>query len=543
MIINGRRVIEDGEVTRPTLLSLRIPLDAPGPIMLHGHKGTCQYRNVRIKPLRTATGASPTKVATQPAEQQLVRVMEKLKELNPGFDGKETHKIEDQSVVELKVSAIGLTDISPVAALKQLRLFHCNANTRTRSALTDISPLRGLPLTSVELNETAVGDLSPLAGMSLINLHLHCPQVTDLSPVKGMPLKHFCCASTHVSDLSPLKSMHLDWIVCDASLFQSPKNVAVLQAMTTLKTICHKPAAEFWRQLKNNPSFTVSHPASEKGAADSDAPRPSAFLREVATLPAKTQIARVVAELKKLNPDFDEQETHVIKDGAVTELVLSPPATARIRNISPVRALANLQKLRCTGSRKFGGPSPLADLSPLAGLCLKDLNIYLTSVRDLSPLKGMPLESLRWDSCAVKDLSSLAGLPLKFFSCYDNSQLCDLSPLKGAPLTELICSFTAVDDLSPLRDSPLNRLAIANTRVRDLSVLRGKPITFLNCQKTPVSDFSPLKDIPISSLRCDFVPARDTAVLRSIKTLEAINAIPVAELWKKVEAGEVPKAK
>jgi len=41
-------------------------------------------------------------------------------------------------------------------------------------------------------------------------------------------------------------------------------------------------------------------------------------------------------------------------------------------------------------------------------------------------------------------------------------------------------------------------------------------------------------------LGCRFVPERDTEILRSIKTLEKINSLPVAEFWKQVEAGKIP---
>ena len=218
-----------------------------------------------------AQNAFIEEVAALPAEEQVARVVAKLKELNPGFDGHETHKIEDDAVVELKLLATRLTDISPVAALRQLRLFLCNANPQSRSQLADISPLRGLPLTNLELNETEVGDLSPLAGMPLIYLHLHCPKVKDLSPLKGMKLTRLCCGTTHVTDLSPLRGMKLEWFVCDSSLFKSSENLAVLRAMTTLNTICHKPAAQFWKDLDSG-KIAGAQPVSsdqERTAAES----------------------------------------------------------------------------------------------------------------------------------------------------------------------------------------------------------------------------------------------------------------------------------
>ncbi len=56
-------------------------------------------------------------VAKLPAEEQVKAVASKLQELNPGFDGKETHKIEGGVVFELAISSDDMTDLSPVRAL------------------------------------------------------------------------------------------------------------------------------------------------------------------------------------------------------------------------------------------------------------------------------------------------------------------------------------------------------------------------------------------------------------------------------------------
>jgi len=53
-------------------------------------------------------------------------------------------------------------------------------------------------------------------------------------------------------------------------------------------------------------------------------------------------------------------------------------------------------------------------------------------------------------------------------------------------------------------------------------------------------DLSLLEELPLKEIRCDFDPKRDSEILRSIKTLEKINGLPVAEFWKQVGAGKVP---
>lgn len=94
--------------------------------------------------------------------------------------------------------------------------------------------------------------------------------------------------------------------------------------------------------------------------------------------------------------------------------------------------------------------------------------------------------------------------------------------------------------LDKLGQGGMGVLYISGTDVSDLSPLRGMPLTRLWCFYTKVTDLSPLKEMPLKELRCDFDPKRDTEILRSLKTLETINGLPVAEFWKQVEAGKSP---
>ena len=54
--------------------------------------------------------------------------------------------------------------------------------------VSDLTPLKSLPLTLLDLNRNPVTDLSPLAGMKLDTIKLYHSQVRDLTPLKGMPL-------------------------------------------------------------------------------------------------------------------------------------------------------------------------------------------------------------------------------------------------------------------------------------------------------------------------------------------------------------------
>jgi len=245
----------------------------------------------------------------------------KLKELNPQFDAAlAKHKIENDAVVELSFPSSEVTDISPVAALKQLRVFECNGRGQAVSKLRDFSPLRGLsltelkadwtgledlsplhgmpirtlsiqhtkvgdlsvlagmPLNNLELAGTLVNDIAPLANLPLVRLHLHgCKTLRDLSPLHGRKITWLCFAGTQVEDLSPLRGMPLAGVVCNGRAVRSPQNLAVLRAIPTLKGVNNGPAAKFWQQVDSGQlQATTSTPEQEQATTEPDASATSA---------------------------------------------------------------------------------------------------------------------------------------------------------------------------------------------------------------------------------------------------------------------------
>jgi serine/threonine protein kinase/Leucine-rich repeat (LRR) protein len=156
-------------------------------------------------------------VAAMPAEEQVKAVVKKLKELNFGFDGRVTPKIEGGVVTEVEFVTDNLTDISPVRALTGLKKLVCHGSGQGKGILSDLSPLKGIPLTRMDCGWTKVSDLSPLEGMPLVDLNCGTTHVSDLSPLRGMPLTLLGCEATNVLDLSPLKGMPLKILSCHST--------------------------------------------------------------------------------------------------------------------------------------------------------------------------------------------------------------------------------------------------------------------------------------------------------------------------------------
>ncbi len=184
-----------------------------------------------------------------PAEKQVEAVAKKLVELNPGFDGnvtgydgKSPPKIEKGMVTELGLVTDNVTNISPLRALPGLKILGCGGSGRSKGQISDLSPLRGMALTTVSCSDTKVSDLSPLEGMPLTRLSCFHTNVSSLLPLQGMKLTSLSFHGTQVSDLSPLRGLPLTIVGCgitpvsDLSPLQDCKSLTKLSVTNTKVT-------------------------------------------------------------------------------------------------------------------------------------------------------------------------------------------------------------------------------------------------------------------------------------------------------------------
>jgi len=368
------------------------------------------------------------KVAALPAEQQAEAVSRELQQRNPGFDGRLDPIIEHGAVVKINVSTRVVTDLGPIRALTRLRQLRASGDNLGNGRLTDLTPLRGLPLQRLEihnnppltdltplagmpleslnLNHTGVRDLSPLRGMPLYWLSMWQVPVHDLTPLRGSPLKQLVCVNTSVRDLSPLLGMKVQSL----ELQQSPlddiralqklpvqtlnfdyrplRDRDVLLAMTTLTRINGRPAAKFWQD------------------ADSEQADFDAWAQQTANLRPEEQIAAFAMKLRELNPKFGGRIGFGVENGRLVELSF---AAHDISDLAALRGVPTLKRLMVAGTP--AQPSRLTDLSPLKGLSLTHLDCSHTQVANLEPLLGMPIKSLAGAIEPERDGAVLRRLP------------------------------------------------------------------------------------------------------------------------------------
>jgi serine/threonine protein kinase len=151
-------------------------------------------------------------------EEQVRQVVYRLKERNPGYDGRETHEIRNNSVTVITFSALRVTDLSPLRAFPKLSQLACEGAYDEKSQevrigeLSDLAPLRGLPLEGINIRMTRVTDLSPLSGMRLRRINFSATRVSDLAPLRDMPIEILEGWESDIHDLSPLSFQKMIWL-------------------------------------------------------------------------------------------------------------------------------------------------------------------------------------------------------------------------------------------------------------------------------------------------------------------------------------------
>lgn len=150
-------------------------------------------------------------------------VAARLKKLNPHpqFEGSFKPTIEGGVIRQVDLNTHYVSDISPLRVLKDLKHLDLHGDLdgdyARHGALSDLSPLRGIPLTSLRCMCSTVSDLSPLKGMPLTWINVERTNVTDLTPLEGMPLHSVNFYVCPVRDLTPLKGMRLTYLMAIGS--------------------------------------------------------------------------------------------------------------------------------------------------------------------------------------------------------------------------------------------------------------------------------------------------------------------------------------
>jgi serine/threonine protein kinase len=327
------------------------------------------------------------RVAKLPAEAQVDEVATKMKELNNGFDGVITPTIEEGVVTGLQFLTDDVTDLSPLQALRGLKLLSCTGSPPNGGKVRDLSALKGLKLVSLDCGyNEEVSNLSPSEDMPLISLGIAGTRVANLSPLRNLSLMSVNCAGTKVTNLSALKDTGLRMLDITETTVEdlSPLRGMPLQYLRVRVRHRHEELVLSLKltEINGQPmtQFRADIAARRKEDADQQA-----YQKKITRKKPEEQVKEIADKLKSLNPGFDPKSvTPTIENGLVTGLQF--PAD-NVTDISPVQALPKLKRLSCKGSAP--GKTKLESLQPLQSMPLIELDIDFKPSRDLAILGSM----------------------------------------------------------------------------------------------------------------------------------------------------------
>ncbi len=246
-------------------------------------------------------------VAALPAAKQVELVAARLKECNPGFDGKVTHRIEGGKVISLEVPSRLVQDLTPLRALTGLRDLTCRgtlgydnkaeSDAAVLRLLQKLENINGKPVAEfrkevdarqVEFKEwlkripalavtqqldavvAKLKERNPgfdgsvkqkIEGGVVTELYFVVENVTDLSPLRALPgLRRLSCVGSksgggQLSDLSPLKDMRLTSLFCFGT---KVSDLSPLKGMPLTNLSCHSTQVSDLSPLKGMPLTNLS---------------------------------------------------------------------------------------------------------------------------------------------------------------------------------------------------------------------------------------------------------------------------------------------
>jgi len=477
---------------------------------------------------------------------------------------------EMRTLEKLEITGSKVTDLSALDALrlKNLAFRDC--------AISDLTPIRKMPIEEINLRGTRVADLSPLIGMPIKSIDLSMAPVLDFSALAQLPLEKCYLQRNRITDLSVLRGKALKELTLWASI--EARNYAVLSDIKTLELLLlpseyrSLPAEDYEAigALRNHPKLRQlgSEIMNQMGYAATGSK--DIFWRdwdrEQTFVPALRR-SGINFTMQKLPTgsyalDIENQplrDVFFLKGAPISELNV---VSCQVSDLTPLRDVP-LEYLNIPGS-------PITDLSPLRGKQIKTLYLTYTRISDLSPLTSLPLKNLYLGNCdnvtdvaALSQISTLEKLTIpmqaaniqalrklpklerlayqltaagpyipettaaEFWKEYDaNPWIAGLANagVKAKSLKRLddgtwdvSLQDTPISDVAFLQGAPISRLNISATSVADLRPLHGMNLKSLSLWSTKVADLTPLEGMPLEQLWINNCPIDDLTPLRGMR--------------------------
>lgn len=230
--------------------------------------------------------------------------------------------------------------------------------------LTDLAPLKDMPLTALNCSRNRIRSLAPLRGMPLRLLNCMDNEITSLEPLRGGQLVELDCSLNRISTLRPLARVPITSLNCSDNPLKD--GVAPLKKMPLTWLNC-----------------------SLCGVSD------------LAPLLGKP-LNMLFADANKIT------DLEPLRDMPLNECSFN---TNKVADLEPLRGM-NLYDVNC-------GSNNIKSLEPLRGMPLSTVKCQFNRIASLDPLKNMQLSALLCGGNRLKTLEPfIESPPQKFwFDC------------------------------------------------------------------------------------------------------------------------------
>ena len=416
---------------------------------------------------------------------------------------------------ELDAGGMGISDLTGLECAKNLHRLHAPVN-----QIDDLSPLAGLPLGSLCLDNNGISDITTLSALpTLGELYLNENQISDITAIAGLVnLGRLELNDNQISDLSPIASLtKLDRLemsrnaVVDISPLSSLRNLMTLEMTDNqINDISGLGGVDRFGHLflsRNQISDISPLWGADLGWLRIDSNHISDMTpicwaeslynvwlndNQITHVPSLSELISLEV-LDLLNNQIDDLTG--FEDSGLPELWYIRLNENRIADLRPLSSLSGLPELQLELSmNQISDLRPLSNLSSLSALTLEG-----NQIADIGPLSGLvALEGLGLSGNQLTDIGAVVSLiNLRILNLQFN-QISELRPVSGLiNLRALTFGHNQVEDISPLGGlMNLQWLSTYENRISDISVLSGLAnLSVLYAYSNQISDISPLSDL------------------------------------------------
>jgi Leucine-rich repeat (LRR) protein len=428
--------------------------------------------------------------------------------------------------------------------------------------VSDLSPLAGMPIRTLDLTAAPVIDFAPLAKMPLERCILQHNRIGDLSILRGKPLKELvlwgCVEARNYAVLKEIKTLELLLLPHEYRGLPS-EEIAAIESLRT-----HPRLRQLGSEIMDRMGYEAT---SSKDVFWQDWDREQSFVPALRRRVSKFEVTKLVNGTYNVSMYGQNLgDLGFLKDAPISELDV---AGCQITDLNPIRNLP-LTLLNVS-------LNPVTDVSPLRAMPLESLFLTGTQVKDISPLAKLPLKVIALDSCgAIEDVSVLGEIPTlekvtlpmgaknveklrhlpnlaklsyyrtaeslwdptisvtQFWKAFDDqpwgraleaANVKYYSEQDAAGFWTVTIATPSFSDCSLLKDARIKVLNLNDTGVTDLTPLAQLPLTDLNLDRTPVRDLSPLGVLSLHSLSLRDTQVTDLSVLREKPLCSSLESL------------------